>query len=274
MRPVHNGLTEPNQGGNMTTVSKMVSDRTTIGRTVQSSLEVHGPEAISALEAILFPNGVPQNLTMGAIITALQSALERVINEMTAADLGHAAELADNEGYRIVREQRVQAVRHAIFTFRGSITNLYGAELLRAYGVPAELPTDPQLLSQTATNIEGLLRTRPLTEKPKLPGFSLDLTAIADGFAATVKDLEAALADIKRDEREDQLTLQTKHDAMARWSSVYQGIANIAVGIFILIGRSDLAERVRPTARRRAGIPEPSDIEPPPPAATPAQPTA
>ena len=48
---------------------------------------------------------------------------------------------------------------------------------------------------------------------------------------------------------------------MGRWAVVYPGIADSAAALFTLAGRPELAERVRPTARRRSGVPEEEDTE-------------
>ena len=55
---------------------------------------------------------------------------------------------------------------------------------------------------------------------------------------------------------------------MGRWAVVYPGIADSAAALFALAGRQELADRIRPTARRRSGVPEEEDTE----ATTPAPP--
>ncbi|MBI2569736.1 MAG: hypothetical protein HYV63_22255, partial [Candidatus Schekmanbacteria bacterium] len=46
--------------------------------------------------------------------------------------------------------------------------------------------------------------------------------------------------------------------------STYQGVATALEGLYRLAGRADLADLVRPTARRRQGLPEPADTAPAP----------
>ncbi len=49
-----------------------------------------------------------------------------------------------------------------------------------------------------------------------------------------------------------------------------KGVTSAFYGLYLLADRRDLAERIEPTARRRAGLPEPEDT-PKPPAPTPPQ---
>jgi len=65
-----------------------------------------------------------------------------------------------------------------------------------------------------------------------------------------------ALGNVEREKREAQLTQGAKNEAMTAWSTAYPAVADGAAAFFSLGGRSDLAQRVRPTARRRAGLPD------------------
>jgi len=82
------------------------------------------------------------------------------------------------------------------------------------------------------------------------------------------------LSAVEREKREAQLTQGAKNNAMTEWASTYSPVADGAAAFFAIGGRADLAQRVRPTARRRAGLPDEegtAGIESPPaPAAPPA----
>ena len=65
------------KGRNMTEVSKQVANREAIARTVANSAARHGPEVVNNLEQVLFPTGVPAELSMGLIVEALGRALVR-----------------------------------------------------------------------------------------------------------------------------------------------------------------------------------------------------
>jgi hypothetical protein len=122
--------------------------------------------------------------------------------------------------------------------------------------------------------VAKLLAERPIVEKPKQAGVTVDAAALAQSLHAPIASLTAALADVGREVREAQLTLKARNEAVGSWNAVYQGVADVVTGIFELVGRADLAELVRPTARRRAGVAEAGDLSttPPGPVADPAKP--
>jgi hypothetical protein len=248
--------------GPVASISKMVSDRADISHAVVSSLTVHGTEIAAEAEQILFPDGLPKHLTVAQLFAALAGALDRSVTELTAADLANAQELSDDDAPRAARDAGVIDVRDRLINARGVLSSVYGAAILKAYGLGGETPDDPQQLVHRATNAATLLTTRALTEKAKQEGVAVDAKAIGRALAAAVKQLEAALGDVQREEREAQLTLKRRNAAMTAWNAHYQGVADVVTGFFELTGRADLAELVRPTVRRRAGLTDAADATP------------
>jgi hypothetical protein len=243
----------------MSNVSKMVADRISISGTVMSSLTVHGPEVAPALEALLFPQGAPPDLTVALFLQALHDALARNRDRIGAADLAHAAELADDDPPRAARDAGLAALRANLIGLRATLLGTFGPATLASYGIPTSIPEAPELLVRAATLIEEQLRTRPLTEPPLQPGVSVNPVAVADAIRAQLVAVGDAVAAVERERREAQLTLEAKNKALAEWTAGYPGIASVTTGLFELAGRNDLADVVRPTARRRAGLTEAQD---------------
>lgn len=104
------------------------------------------------------------------------------------------------------------------------------------------------------------LENRPITEKPKQLGVKVDGKLLGQTLRVAAEQLEEALADVRREERELQLTQKRRNETMATWNARYPGVADVATGLFELAGRGDLADLVRPTARRRAGLTEEGDV--------------
>jgi hypothetical protein len=250
----------------MADVSKMVSDRLAITRTVVSSIEVHGAEVSDALEKILFPDGPPAHLTVAMVLTALGASLQRSANELRDADLVNAAELADDDAPRAARDQGIINLRARLISIRGTLSSVFGNAVLSAYGLAGETPEDADLLVHRATNAADLLAKRPLVEPPTQSGVAVDAVALGLSLEKPITQLTSALADVKREEREAQLTLKARNAVAAAWNTRYQGIADTATGIYEAVGQADLADRVRPTARRRAGVAEAVDLLASPPA--------
>jgi hypothetical protein len=260
----------------MADISKMVADRTAISRTVLSSIEVHGADVSAKLSEILFPKGAPKQLTTEAFLKALHGALAESVHKLTEADLAHAQELADDDAPRAARDAALADVRERLISLRATFASVYGAPILKAYGLAGETPSDPELLLNRANNVAALLSSKPISAKPKQEGVTVDAKVLASGLTAAAKELQKALNDVRREEREGQLTRRTREEAAAVWSGRYQSIADAMTGIYSLVGRADLAELVRPTARRRAGLTEDEDVNAEetgsPPADTPAEP--
>ena len=103
-------------------------------------------------------------------------------------------------------------------------------------------------------------------------GRTLDFAALAEDLLVHVTALEAALKNVKREEREAEQALTKRDAAVAAFEPVYTGIADITAGLLELAGQGDLASRVKPTVRRRAGLDlpaaEPAAAEVPPTTAT------
>ncbi len=255
-------------------ISKLIADRFAILRTVRVALHVHAPEIVADLEKLLFPAGTPQNLTVQGFLAALEYSLTRYGDALIAADETHAAELADDGGYRAKREACIQELRNYHTSLRDIVARNYSAEVAVAYGLAVALPEDAQVLLNMTKNAAKLLRSRPLTEVARNKSLKLDPIAAADDLDAHHAALAQALNDVEREKREAQITLSAKDTQVARWPVVYSATADAAAALFVLGGRPELAEKVRPTARRRAGTPETEDTTIPAGGDTPVAPVA
>jgi hypothetical protein len=244
----------------MADISKMVADRAAISRTVLSSIEVHGAEVSAQLTEILFPKGAPKQLTAEAFLKALHGALAESVRKLTEADLAHAQELADDDAPRAARDAALTEVREKLINLRSTLASVFGAAILKAYGLTGETPSDPELLLHRANNAASLLANKPISAKPQQEGVTVDPKVLASGLTSAAKKLQKALDAVRREEREGQLTRKTRDEASIAWSARYQGVADAMTGIYGLVGRADLADLVRPTARRRAGLTEEEDV--------------
>ena len=107
---------------------------------------------------------------------------------------------------------------------------------------------------------------------PKAPakkGRKLDFAALAEDLEVHIAALHAALQHVKREEREAEQALTKRDAAVAAFEPVYTGIADVAAGLLELAGQGDLASRVKPTVRRRAGLDLPTEPAAPEAPATP-----
>lgn len=252
-------------------VSRMVTDRVTITNTVVTAVRIHGPEVAPTIEKVLFPDGPPNNLKVADVLQAIGACLDRSTTTLVQADRAHTTELADDEGIRQHREECVVDSKDLLSALRTNMIRNYGAIVAGAYGLGNALPDDGPALLVLADNVESLLRSRPLIEAPKNQSLKIDPILAANDVKASANALRLALANVEQEKREAQLTQNDKSNAMTNWGTTYSVCADAAAALLALGGRPDLAQRVRPTARRRAGLPDetPAAPTPPPPENTP-----
>lgn len=250
----------------MAKTSKMTANRLTVSRTVHSSVATHGSELAEVLTQVLFPDGPPAKWTMEKVLAAVGAVLVRADKAVGATELAHAAELSDDDEVRRARDEAVATLRGRLISLRELLSGLFGAAILSSYALDAAVPETAQQLLGFAAAAAELLHTRALVEEPRHPSVVIQPQLMADELMAEHKTLQAALDATKREEREAQLTMEDKNRAAESWQAAYQAVSSTFYGLCLLAGRKDLADRITPTARRRAGLPDEGDggaLEPP-----------
>lgn len=242
-----------------TKLSKMAANRLAVSATVTSSAAVHGAQLAKDLHAVLFPAGPVRPDVTEKFIDALGQLLDRAAQQVQEADLLHSAELLDDEEPRQRRDGLSAELSATLLGLRDTLTGLYGADTTRAYALADALPQLPTQLAQRARIVESLLRKQPLPARAARAGVTVKASALADELSPLIDQLAAALEDVQRESREAQLSLENKTRAAETWHRTYQGVTSAFYGLYLLAGRKDLAERIEPTARRRAGLPEEGD---------------
>jgi hypothetical protein len=241
-------------------ITKLVANRQSNASVVIAALEVHAKASAADVSAILFPKGEPKHLTVASFIDALGKVLATHADAIGAADRALADELGDDQPYRDARD----AARAALTDCLSSVSGAYGASVVHAYALDSALPTADNLLLQQARVVHAALaKGGPKAAAKK--GRKLDFAALAEELEGHIAALHAALQHVKREEREAEQALTKRDAAVAAFEPVYTGIADVAAGLLELAGQGELASRVKPTVRRRAGLDLPA-VEP---AATP-----
>ena len=242
-------------------LSKMAANRLAVTATVASSVQVHGAEVVEALHTALFPGGRERPELTRKFLEGLGGLLTRAATEVERSDLAHAIELLDDEEPRLRRDTTFSGLTTLLLGHRDTLGALYGTAVVRDYGLAEALPTTPTQLIQRARSIVSQYRKRPLTAPPLRAGVTIKLAVLAAELEGAVEQLSEALGDVRRETREAQLTQERKNQANEAWSTAYAGVTHAFYGLYLLAGRRDLADRIEPTARRRAGLPEAPDVE-------------
>jgi hypothetical protein len=234
-------------------ITKLVANRQSNASVVTTALEVHAKASAADVSALLFPKGEPKHLTVEVLIDALGKVLTAHAAAIGAADRALADELGDDQPHRDARDAGRAEVRAALTDCQSSVSGAYGASVVHAYALDGALPAADNLLLQQARVVHtALAKGGPKVAAKK--GRKLDFAALAEDLQVHITAFDAALQNVKREEREAEQALTKRDAAVAAFEPVYTGIADIAAGLLELVGQSDLASRVKPTVRRRAGL--------------------
>lgn len=191
------------------------------------------------------------------------------------AESDYASEQADDPPIRKKRDDASAELSQRWGDVKTQVVRRFGAEAPREYGLEGELPATPDALAKQTANAVKLLRAKPRTHGSRLGEFTTG--GAADHLEESQMVLSSTLAAITAETKELQDALGNRDVAAAEWTRVYQGCATLLEGYLRLGGRTDLADRVRPTVRRANGLeltpPVPADPGTTPPATPPATPT-
>lgn len=179
----------------------------------------------------------------------LGRALAQGAEAMRKADDAHEQELADDAAPRDARDVAVTKLYDAVVALREVATGLYTSKVLPSLGLVGSTPRDPVLLVRYAENVVDKLGKVALPAS-RVANAAIDTAGVGCSLQGLVDELSAAVADVGREEREAQLTLSTKRAAIAAHDTLFGGVATVTEGLLRLVSENDLAEKVRPSARR------------------------
>jgi len=246
--------------------SKMVVQQQKSATLVSAAAEAHAEAAALAAEALLAPHlKEGEKMPDVALLLVLGGRLlGATTQQLVAADDAHERELADDAAPRERRDEAAQHIYDRLVDLRAALTGLYGPKTAEAAGLVSATPRDPVLLARFA---RGVVEALPGLKFPgaRIKGARLDLSEVTAELSTQLDALEASLKDVAREAREAEQTLGAKTAAAGAQARHQSGVASLLSGVFRLAGLDDLAERVRPTARRAAqDDSEPTTPETPP----------
>jgi hypothetical protein len=246
--------------------SKQVTDRKKSADAVVAAAETHADRVGQAVQATLAPYlQKGEKMPDVALLTAL---LGRWVGggaaTMVKADESHTHELSDDDPVRERRDRAQEELRAEIVELREWMTGLFGPRAVRSLGFAADTPRDPAALVQFASEVSRSLREKSFPA-PKRGNVTWTPSKEAGKVDQLREALESALVDVAREAREAQGTLTTKNAAMSSYDDAFGRAASGIEGLFLVAGESELAARVRPSARRPgqteelASVPEPQE---------------
>lgn len=224
--------------------SKQVTDRQKGADAVLAIFDAQGGTLAGAAQSALGTQADSVQSTLTWLRTTLQGRRDAMIE----ADSAHESELADDSSARDARDTATAVLTERVVQLREAVTGLYGLKAARSV-IIGSTPQDPVALERFAGEVIQNLGTATLP-KPRFAGASLDVNAVRQDLAAARETLQGTLNQVANEAREAQDTLAKKNQAIEEFDRVFTGVATSLSGLFILVGERELADKVRPSARR------------------------
>lgn len=244
----------------MAKVRKATADKARITRTVVSAAEKNGEEIAAGVEPLIFPEGPPEELTLTVLIVALGTGLDTIQKELERLDGTLIEEVDQDEAASKAVLAREDELRSALVRARSGSEACFGAEGQAAMALGEAVPSGIELLLRYAD--VAAPRIEKAIVEPIASDMTMDRAAVAADISARTAALRAAI-DHDAFEVRDTQSARGKRDQQALlWQRAYSGFADAIAGLAAAAGLTHIADRVRPTARRRAGLPEDIDVNP------------
>lgn len=239
----------------MSNVSKLVADKLVASRAVRTAGEVHSKAIAEGVERWLFDGEKPRKLSVGELCELLVERLGAHERGLELAERAHQAELGDDAAPRERREAASVALRAALISTSELVRGAYGEGYSKLVGLEAPLADRDDLLVQQARSSAERLRSTAPTGKPR-DGAAIDRNALGKALQNDGAILDAALESVQREEKEAQQTRIVRDQAEAGWARSYDVVGGVLELFARAAGQDEIADRVRPTARRRSGVPD------------------
>lgn len=238
-------------------VSAMLTNWMMIVRTVVASMRANGAVVAAAVEAQLFASD-PRN-RVAEVLAAKADLLEHKLRVLRQRARAVTHERGDDDAVDVELAAAVAAVRDLVMRTRSLFSSQFSGAILAGLALTGETPDDPDALEEYAAAVRDALGriTLPATDD----GVTIDSAHRARLLDEGVTRLHAAIEATAAEDREEQGVVGERNKAEADLRQTYIGIADGFAADAVLAGRPDIADRVRPTSRRRKGIPEEVDHE-------------
>lgn len=234
--------------------SKQVTDRSKSALAVVTAGRTHAADIAKALDEMLGSEVAPGETipNVELLIHLATRSLDRAEKAMVDADDAHAHELADDAPARNARDESATKLSDELVELRTWLMGLYGVGALERFGFSGPTPSDPVVLSRFAGGVIAAFRdTDTPMPAPRRAGVNWDASATVTNLETLRAALDTHIEDVAREVREGQATQRSKNDAIASYDERFGRVATFLVGIFRMAGETALADRVRPSTRRR-----------------------
>ena len=234
-------------------LSKMVTDRVRWFKTVESRLEVHGPEVAAALEALLRP-GLSDGEAMPDQLTQMRLKMRRlglILDRMVDADVAHTEERAGGAKRRRRRDNLTRRLQAMLIDMRDMIRILHSRHKAMDLGFENRIMHRALPLLRQAERILGHLRD-PTTDLPPstYKGAEITPAKLAQQIDTLRKKLRAAVDSVTQEEAAVQQTVVEKQNSIRDFDDLALLVMTDLAASIRLAGKPELAKDFKVLPRR------------------------
>lgn len=243
-------------------VSKVITAHQKLCEFVEWFVKTYRQELAEAL-AEVFQQDTEEGQTTPDVLPFVDGLLRRLrsaLNDLIEAEKVHLDELADDAGYRKLRDDAVTDVRRVVLDLRGLFRAAFGPIKAQEAGFEKEVASDPvALLRQTNRLLDNLGRDDLDLPPSQYEGVTVTPALFVTQLEPQVKVLREAMNHVVQEEGEAQGTQVAKNRALQAFAETYVLFLHILQAAFRMAGKPELAARLRRTVRRsrRSGDAEP-----------------
>lgn len=199
--------------------------------------------------------GETLDLPSGSLVKLVTACSLRLFSDgenLNEAEKKYIAELSDDVLPRAERDMYDTHSRNLMYAIRFAIKGAFGDVGLTTYGLSKPIPKGVKQLASRMESVIDLLTKNPAVKKDILEN-EVDTTKLAAKLKVAHENLTNQLKRLRAEEKQRQRAINDRDRALEKWTDTYEGIGHVLTGLFLLAGREELAEQLRPTVRKTSG---------------------
>ena len=173
-------------------------------------------------------------------------------DQLIAADRKHRDQKAVTTKYRRRRDDAFKPLCTHVQGLRDAFRGTYSPELVEDIGFALRTPQQAGPLFEQATHLHDRLSEEGFElPEARLDVEPLDPPKLAQQMAPMVESLGLALEEVAREESLTVATKIAKDEALEEYERIFMWGAKMAEALFEMADLPEVADRVRPSSRRR-----------------------